>query len=77
MNQLLEFLKSQKLMVIASANSDDVWVANLYVGIDDQGKIFFISPTDTKHSKMILKNPEVAFSFAWFDENDHAWGQGF
>ena len=67
MNQLLKFLRHQKLMNIACHNGNDIWSANVYVGADDRGSIYFVSPEATKHSEMILKNPNVAFSFAWFD----------
>lgn len=71
MNPLLNFLKSQKLLVIACRDGEDVWTANVYYGIDDDFKIYFISSGDAKHSRMILKNPEIAFSVAWFDPKDH------
>ena len=58
-------------MVIASRDEKDVWVANVYFGVDEKSTIYFISPEDNKHSKMILKNPNVAFSIAWFDPNNH------
>jgi len=58
-------------MVIASSSDKDVWVANVYIGVDEKGLIYFISPQDNKHSKMILKNPKVAFSIAWFDPKNH------
>jgi uncharacterized protein YhbP (UPF0306 family) len=67
----LRFLKSQKLMTIAAHESKDVWVANVYFGIDEKSTIYFISPKDTKHSKMIQKNPNIAFSVAWFDPKNH------
>lgn len=59
------------MMTIASHDKDDVWVANVYVSVDDEANIYFISPKDAKHSQMILKNPNVAFSFAWFDPKNH------
>lgn len=71
MKELLKFLKSQKLLVIASHNAKDVWVTNVYFGADEKGILYFISPEDNKHSQMILKNPNVAFSVAWFDPKDH------
>jgi len=69
---ILSFLKSQKLMALACADGDDLWIANVYVGVDDEGRIYFVSPEDTTHSQMILKNSRVAFSFAWFDPSNHA-----
>lgn len=71
MNNLLDFLKSQGLLVIASHDSGDIWIANVYYGIDDDFKIYFVSPEDAKHSQQILKNPKVAFSVAWFDPSNH------
>lgn len=66
-----EFIKSQKLMVVASCDADDVWVANVYFGVDEGMDLYFVSPLDTRHSKMILKNPKVAFSMAWFDPRNN------
>lgn len=70
MEKLLEFIKKQRIMVIASCGDGEVWVANVYADIDDEGVIYFVSSDDTKHSKMIAKNPNVAFSFAWAEPND-------
>jgi len=71
MEKLLQFLKSQKLLVIAAHDEKDVWMTNVYFGSDDKGALYFISPDDNRHSKMMLKNPQVAFSVAWFDSSDH------
>lgn len=57
-------------MTIASCNEKNVWIANIYFGADKTGKIYFVSPKDAKHSQMILKNPEIAFSVAWFDSKN-------
>ena len=65
--ELFEFLKNQRLMAIASCEGG-IWVANIYYGIDDDSRIYFISPTDTRHSQQIMKSPDVAFSVAWYDE---------
>ncbi|HEY4486504.1 MAG TPA: pyridoxamine 5'-phosphate oxidase family protein [Candidatus Paceibacterota bacterium] len=71
MEKLLEFIKNQKLLVLASHGEKDVWVANVYFGADEKGVMYFVSPENTKHSQMILKNPNVAFSIAWFDPSNH------
>ena len=70
MDKLLEFIKNQKLITIASHNKDDIWVANVYFDSDEKGKIYFITSEDTKHAKMITENPKVAFSIAWFDSEN-------
>lgn len=67
----LKFIKSQKLMTIASQSKKDVWIANVYIATDEKANIYFISPKKTKHSQMILKNPNIAFSIAWFDNKNH------
>ena len=71
MKNVLKFAKSQKLMAIASSAAKDVWIASVYIGVDDNLNIYFISPKTTKHSQMILDNPNVAFSIAWFDLTNH------
>ena len=58
-------------MVLASSENNNAWIANIYIGVDERGLIYFISPQDNKHSKIILKNPNVAFSIAWFDPKNH------
>ena len=48
-----------------------LWIANVYIGADEKGNIYFISSKEAKHSRMILKNPKVAFSMSWFKEGNH------
>ena len=69
MKDLLHFLKSQRSMAIASVD-ENIWIANIFYGVDDKLKIYFISPKDTLHSKHFLKNSKVAFSVIWYDKND-------
>ena len=71
MEQALNFLKNQKLLTLATHSEKDIWIANVYFVIDEKGLIYFISPQDTRHSLMILKNPNIAFSAAWFDRDNH------
>lgn len=72
MEQPLVFLKSQQLVALATHANGKVWVANVYYGLDEKtGHLFFISSEENRHSQMILQNPEIAFSVAWFDPTDH------
>ncbi len=71
MQDLLNFLKSQKLLVVASGAEKDIWISNVYYGIGDDFKFYFVSPERAKHSQHFLQNPEVAFSVAWFDPSNH------
>lgn len=68
--ELLDFLKSQKLITIASNKGDEFWVNNAYYCVDDELNLFFVSPKDTKHSQYIAENPSVAFNIAWYDEDN-------
>mgnify|MGYP001614364145 CR=1 FL=1 len=72
----LPFLRSQKVMAIACHNGDELWIANVYIGVDDHALIYFISSEDTKHCSMILQNPQVAFSLSWFDAKNHGNRKG-
>ena len=69
-DKLLTFLESHKLLALASYDQE-IWITNIFYGIDKDFKIYFISNEETKHSKQIMKNKEVAFSVAWFNEKDH------
>ncbi|MDO8470720.1 MAG: pyridoxamine 5'-phosphate oxidase family protein, partial [bacterium] len=68
--ELFDFLKTHKLIVIASGEGG-IWVTNVYYGIDEDHKIYFIGPENAKHSQQILKNPNIAFSVAWFNPSNH------
>ena len=70
MDKPLIFLQDQKVLTIASSESEDLWIANVYFSTNQKGKIFFVSSENAKHSKMILQNPRVVFSVAWFDPDN-------
>ena len=76
MSNLLKFLKSQKLLVIASRDAKDIWATNVYIATNDASTMYFVSPESAKHSQMIVKNPEIAFATAWFNEKDHSDRKG-
>lgn len=69
--QLIEFINRQRLMVIATTGDDQKpWVCNVYYSSDEELNFYIISPTDTAHSIHVQERPEVAFSIAWYDENN-------
>ncbi len=70
MDHLLKFLESQRLLVLASADTEP-WISNIFYGIDKDFKLYFISNVEAKHSEQILKNPQVAFSVAWYNPKNH------
>lgn len=69
-DKLLEFLKSQKLLVIATQDENSPWICSVYYSINNNFEIFYVSSPKTNHSKHIEKNAEVAFSISWYNEND-------
>ena len=71
MHKALQFLQGQRLMTLAVQDENGPWVANVYYGVSDDGHLYFISPEDTRHSKVLLKDSHVAFSVAWFDPDNH------
>ena len=69
--ELIEFLKSQKLLVLSTVDKDgEPWVSNVYYSVDGEFNLFFVSPADTKHIEHLEHNPKVAFSIAWFDPDN-------
>jgi len=75
LKNLFNFLNSHRMMAIASFDKD-VWITNVFYGINTELKIYFISNDGTRHSKQIMKNPKVAFSVAWFNPSDHSDRKG-
>ncbi|OGY81987.1 MAG: hypothetical protein A3F54_03625 [Candidatus Kerfeldbacteria bacterium RIFCSPHIGHO2_12_FULL_48_17] len=71
MKNLITFLQKQKLLTLAIGSGAEVWTANVYFGADDKGTMYFISPKDNKHSRMMLAQPQIAFGAAWFDPANH------
>lgn len=68
---LISFLQSQRVLAIATQADGELWIANVFMGADNDGRIYFVSNEETKHSTHILENPNVAFSTVWFKEGDH------
>ncbi|MEK7648905.1 MAG: pyridoxamine 5'-phosphate oxidase family protein [Patescibacteria group bacterium] len=71
MKKLLEFLQSQKLVIIATCENGEPWVANVYYGVDANFKLYFVSGKNTRHSSHIQQNSHIAFSIVWFDRSNH------
>ena len=69
--ELLKFLKSQKLLVLSTASKGgEPWVSNVYYSVDSNLNLFFVSPSDTRHIEHLEHNPKVAFSVVWFNPNN-------
>jgi len=69
-DKLLSFLKNQKVLVLAT-QGETPWATNVYYGIANDFRFYFVSSIETEHSKHILQSPKVAFSVVWFNEQNH------
>lgn len=61
--KLLSYLKSQHTMSLATFDGK-LWICTVFYAIDDKLNFYFISEPNTRHSKGILKNSQVACSIA-------------
>lgn len=70
-NLFTTFLYNQELLALGACDVSNPWIANIYYAFDLKRSIYFISSEDTRHSQMILRNPNISFSVAWFDKFNH------
>ena len=68
--KLLDFLKSQKYLVVGTQGNEP-WIVNVFHGTDDDFNSYFVSSEETEHSKHIIENPKVTFSTVWFSPDNH------
>jgi uncharacterized protein YhbP (UPF0306 family) len=59
--QVIDFLKTQKLMIVATSG-DFPWIANVYFTFDDNLNLYFFSDPNTLHCRQIAQNGAVAVS---------------
>lgn len=72
MSGLREFLTTQQLLTLATVDEHGKpWTANVFYGVDDQFRLFFISARNAAHSTHLEAQPVCSFTAAWFDPNDH------
>jgi len=62
-NQVLDFLKDQKLMAVATFGKHP-WIASVYYSFDNDLNLYFLSDPATLHCRQIEQNPQVAVSIA-------------
>ncbi len=60
---ILNFLKRNRLMSLATSSKNMPWAATVFFAYDTIGTIFFYSRKDTRHCRNIAKNPNVAITF--------------
>lgn len=59
-DRILEILEKTHLMNLATLDKTGVWVSSVVFIHDDDLNIFWISDPETRHSKAILENKQVA-----------------
>lgn len=57
---ILEYLKEQNLMQVATNGIDHPWIASVYYSFDDDLNLFFLSSPTTIHCEQIAQNQNVA-----------------
>ena len=62
-HKLLEYLKSHKLMSLATFSSKP-WISTVYYAVDNQMNLYFVSKPQTRHCKDIASNRHVACAIA-------------
>jgi uncharacterized protein YhbP (UPF0306 family) len=77
MNELKEFLQSQRILSISKVDDGGTpYATPLFVGLSDDLKLYFVSPKDAEHSQHLLQNSTVAFSMAWHLQGDFSNRKG-
>lgn len=84
MQSLLDFLSSQRIMVVATHTPEPTthpWVANLYYVVDGEHHeqrpaMYVFGHPNAKWALDIEQNPEVAFSVVWSNPADPADRKG-
>ncbi len=71
-----EYLEDVKLMQLATCRDNQPWLCNVWFVMDEDGKVYFISRENRRHSLEIGENEKVAGTFhKWFDEGLGQKGQ--
>lgn len=70
-NELEYFLKQQKLLALSTVDEhNNPWICNVYYSVDSELNLFFVSSPESNHGQHLNKNSQVAFSIAWFDQEN-------
>lgn len=57
-----KYLKDGRMLQIATVDGDQPWSSTVYYASDENLNLFWISKTDTRHSKEIHKHSKIAAS---------------
>lgn len=60
--QILQFLKTQNLMSLATSIHNKPWACTVYFAVDQKLNIYFVSPPEADHCRYLSKNKYIACS---------------
>ena len=60
--QILKYLKTQKLMSLATANKNKPWACTTYFATDNDLNLYFVSPPNADHCVNLTKNKYISCS---------------
>ncbi len=72
---VLEYLKTQSLMVLATYG-EEPWVASVYYTFDSDLNLYYLSAPQTLHCLNIEKNPSVAAAIVDSNQNVNTLKRG-
>lgn len=61
-NLIEAYLKEARMMILATVGGDQPWSCTLYFTADEKSNLYWISTSDTRHSKEISINKKVSAS---------------
>jgi len=59
---ITNFIKSSKILSIATNTNQKPWIANVFFVSDESLNLYFLSSKESSHAKHIVKNPNAAVS---------------
>ncbi len=61
-HQVLKYLKTQRLMSLATANKNNPWACTVYFAVDNDLNLYFVSAPAADHCRYLTKNKYVSCS---------------
>jgi uncharacterized protein YhbP (UPF0306 family) len=61
---ILDYLKSHKLMTLATVSGNKPWVATVYYAVDDNLNLYLVASPKTEHGQAAARNKNVACNIA-------------
>lgn len=74
--QILNYLKTQHLMSLATANKNKPWACTVYFTVDNDLNLYFVSPPESDHCRFLTKNTYVSCSIYDSGQNVNSKKEG-